>query len=37
MQVQNIVENPNFKKAVFVFAVLLILGAWKFGIEGLTE
>lgn len=26
-----------FKEIAFLVAVLLILGAWKFGIEGLTD
>lgn len=26
-----------FKEVAFLIAVLLILGAWKFGIEGLTD
>lgn len=34
---ETILQNPNFKKAAFVFGILLILAAWKFGIEGITE
>lgn len=34
---KEVIQNPNFKKAAFVFALLLILGAWKFGLEGIAE
>lgn len=29
--------NPDFKHLAFIIGVLLILGAWKFGLEGLIE
>lgn len=34
---KSLPQRPYFTEAVFLFAVLLILGAWKFGIEGLAE
>jgi hypothetical protein len=33
----GITESPYFKEGVFLFAVLLLLGAWKFGLEGVLE
>ena len=30
-------DSPVFQQAVFMFAVLLLLGAWKFGTEGILE
>jgi hypothetical protein len=30
-------DSPLFEEGAFLFALLLILGAWKFGIEGLME
>jgi len=33
----RIVSYQYFKEIAFILAVLLILGAWKFGIEGLGE
>ena len=33
----NIIGNSNFKQIAFVFAILLLLAAWKFGLEGLGE
>lgn len=29
--------NPGFKQLAFLVAIVLLLGAWKFGIEGLME
>lgn len=28
---------PYFKQLAFILAILLLIYAWKFGIEGLTE
>ena len=33
----NIVESPYFKEGVFIFAVLLLLGSFKFSLEGVLE
>ncbi len=33
MDVQSITEKPLFKDAAFVFAILLVIGAWKIVIE----
>lgn len=33
----GIALNPSFKQLAFIVGVLLILGAWKFGLEGLME
>lgn len=30
-------QNPSFKHLAFIFAILLLLGAWKFGLEGIME
>ena len=30
-------QNPNFKQLAFIVGVLLVLGAWKFGLEGIME
>lgn len=32
-QIKSIVASPYFKEGVFIFAVLLLLGGFKFGIE----
>lgn len=29
--------NPGFKQLAFLAAILLILGAWKYGLEGIME
>lgn len=34
---QEISKNANFHQLAFIVGVLLILGAWKFGLEGLME
>lgn len=31
--VKSIVQSPYFREGVFIFAVLLLLGGFKFGIE----
>lgn len=33
----TIAENPSFKQLAFIIGVVLLLGAWKFGIEGILE
>ncbi len=33
----NIVNNKVFQEGAFLLGFLLLLGAWKFGIEGLME
>lgn len=33
----NMFQSEGFKEIAFVFALLLLLGAWKFGIEGITD
>lgn len=30
-------QNPSFRQLAFIVAILLLLGAWKFGLEGLLE
>lgn len=30
-------QNPSFKQLAFLFAIILIIGAWKFGLEGVME
>ena len=37
MNMQSIVDSPNFREGVFLFAVLLLLGGFKFSIEGIME
>lgn len=34
---ESISQNPDFKHLAFIFAILLILVAWKFGLEGIME
>lgn len=29
--------SPDFRAIAWAFALLLLLGAWKFGLEGLME
>lgn len=33
----NFALNPGFQQLAFLVGVVLLLGAWKFGIEGLME
>lgn len=33
----TISENPSFKQLAFIMGILLILVAWKFGLEGILE
>ena len=33
MTLENITQKPLFKDAAFVFAILLVIGAWKIAIE----
>lgn len=33
----NITNNPYITDVAFIFAVLLLLVAWKFALEGLLE
>lgn len=35
--INSIKSAPYFKEGAFLFAVLLLLGAWKFGLEGILE
>jgi len=35
--IQRLREWQYFKEVAFLVALLLLLGAWKFGIEGLAE
>lgn len=35
--ITDIISKPWFNEAAFLFGVLLLLGAWKFGVEGLLE
>lgn len=37
METENIAQNPNFRHLAFFVGVVLLLGAWKFGLEGLME
>lgn len=30
-------QNPSFRQLAFIAAIVLLLGAWKFGLEGLLE
>ena len=30
-------QSETFRQAAFIFGILLILGAWKFGLEGVFE
>ncbi len=30
-------KTETFKEGAFLFAVLLLLGGWKFGLEGILE
>jgi len=30
-------QNPSFKQLAFIFGVLLLIGAWKFGLEGVMD
>ena len=34
---QNLSEKPYFREAAFLLAVLLLLGAWKYGLESLSD
>jgi len=34
---ESYAENPSFRQLAFIIGVLLLLGAWKFGLEGLME
>jgi hypothetical protein len=36
-KLKSLTEMPYFKEVAFLAGVLLVLGAWKFGIEGLGE
>lgn len=33
----SVSENPSFKQLAFIMGILLILVAWKFGLEGILE
>lgn len=30
-------QNASFRQLAFIAAIVLLLGAWKFGLEGLLE
>lgn len=30
-------RSQTFREGAFIFAVLLLIGAWKFGLEGVFE
>lgn len=33
----DFVNSPTFRQGAFIFGVLLLLGAWKYGLEGVFE
>lgn len=33
MNIESVTSKPLFKDAAFVFAILLVIGAWKIAIE----
>lgn len=34
---EEFVQSDTFKQGAFLFALLLLLGGWKFGLEGILE
>lgn len=30
-------QNPSFRQLAFLAAIVLLIGAWKFGLEGIME
>jgi len=30
-------QNPSFRQLAFLVAIVLIIGAWKFGLEGVMD
>jgi len=30
-------QNPSFRQLAFLVAIILIIGAWKFGLEGVMD